>query len=220
MDESFDDQVIMDAQTYPDAVDFSDDELFANDDTPTVVQMGLTDIGLQKLMIALRLEPTGTTTQMADALGNYLDTLKTPLVKLPPRPIPKRIARPNWDDNPWACSSHGGVMVPAEVPAWIRDKVEEWNGLLEDEKSGKVSRDVAIEIIKRGNRKLMGELDWKFIMDLQWRLHKFEVILKGCERDGDPTGFYFSGLREGMRKLKNHLDSGKQKSRPADDNPK
>src|SRR5271155_4916896 len=72
MDESLDDEVIMDAQTYPDAVDFSDDEIFANDDTPTVVQMGLTDIGLQKLMIALRLKPAGTTTQMADALGNYL----------------------------------------------------------------------------------------------------------------------------------------------------
>ena len=220
MDESLDDEVIMDAQTYPDAVDFSDDEIFANDDTPTVVQMGLTDIGLQKLMIALRLKPAGTTTQMADALGNYLDTLKTPRVKLPSRPIPKQNALPNWDDNPWACSSHGGVIVPTEVPAWIRDKLEEWNGLLEGEEKGEVSRDVAIEIIKRGIRKLMGELEWKFIMDLRWRLHKFEVIFKEHERNEDATGLYFSGLREGMRKLKNHLESGKQKSRPADDNAK
>ena len=115
---------------------------------------------------------------------------------------------------------HGGVIVPTEVPAWIRDKLEEWNGLLEGEKKGEVSRDVAIEIIKRGIRKLMGELEWKFIMDLRWRLHKFEVIFKGYERDGDPTGLYFISLREGMSKLKNHLESGKQKSRPADDNAK
>jgi len=97
-------------------------------------------------MLILGLKPMGTTNQTTAALGDYSDTLKTLRVKFPPSSrsndnSPRDVSGGRVAVAPQpelVLSSHAEIFVPKEPPRWLRDRVEKWCEICEEEENENV----------------------------------------------------------------------------------